>query len=422
MPASDRTERGRSAEARRLRELLETARSLASDQALESVLDEVVASASHLVGAEQGVLAVLASDSSLEQFAHHGLAEADVERVRSVMHRRLVKAAGTPDDVTDGDDIAADPRAEGFPLPDARSALVVPLRLRGTLSGELVLADPAVGRFSEADELYAATLALTIGAAIENARLYAEARHSRAWFDASGEVARALLAGADVEVLVDVVARAFDIAEADYAALILPTEDGRLQVAIALGVGADEFRGAIFPPFDFGLGKAIAAGTSARTDDMTTWTSDAFENTYDFGPAMIAPLSDAAGRRGGVLLVRRSGRRPFTGEEAEQATAFAGQVAVALRLSEARADAEWLRVVEDRHRIAQDLHDNVIQRLFATGVGLQMLSEQRLDAVDTERRLQRHIADLDETIEEIRGRVFGLQSSGRPPRRQPGHA
>ena len=77
-------------------------------------------------------------------------------------------------------------------------------------------------------------------------------------------------------------------------------------------------------------------------------------------------------------------------------------------MADARDDAEWMRVLEVRHGLAQDLHDNVIQRLFAIGMGLQGLADQPMPAPVAE-RLGRHISDLDDTIDEIRERVFGLR-------------
>ena len=130
---------------------------------------------------------------------------------------------------------------------------------------------------------------------------------------------------------------------------------------------------------------------------------------------MIAPLVDAKGVRGGVLLMRTADRVPFHQRDLDGATTFADQVALALQLNDARADAEFLRVLEDRQRIGDDLHDNVMQRLFATGVGLQRLAEGGLSPADAA-TLRRHINDLDETIDQIRERVFGLRSgAARPP-------
>ena len=79
-------------------------------------------------------------------------------------------------------------------------------------------------------------------------------------------------------------------------------------------------------------------------------------------------------------------------------------------------------VLEVRHRIAQDMHDNLIQRLFATGMGLQVLAERSEPRdPDLAQRLNRYISELDETIDQVRERVFGLRKmpSG-ARRRRPG--
>jgi signal transduction histidine kinase len=164
------------------------------------------------------------------------------------------------------------------------------------------------------------------------------------------------------------------------------------------------------------MGRAILAAQSIRTHDMTLWAKLGYLNPHNYGPAMIAPLVDAQGSRGAVLMVRTRERTPFTPAEVELASMFAAQVAVALELNEMRAEAEQVRVLSDRNQIACDLHDNVIQRLFAIGVGLQALLEQPLPA-STAARLSRHVAELDETIEQIRTRIFGLQVEPELPAR-----
>jgi signal transduction histidine kinase len=154
---------------------------------------------------------------------------------------------------------------------------------------------------------------------------------------------------------------------------------------------------------------------------MTTLANDDFVNAFRYGPLMLAPLVDARGVRGAVLLMRTVGRVPFHQRDLDSATTFADQVALALQLNDARADAEMVHVLEDRQRIGDDLHDNVIQRLFATGVGLQRLADGGLSPDDAA-TLRRHINDLDETIAQVRDRVFGLRSGltqSRPQRRFP---
>lgn len=403
----------------RLHALLDAHRLIASDLALLPMLERVVTAACDLVGARYGALGVLAPDGSIEHFAHRGMDADTVARIgRLPRGRGLLGAVLHVPVAVRVDDVSADPRAGGFPAhhPLMRSFLGVPIRVRGAAFGELYLADPEPGRFdAEAEDLVTA-LAASAGTAIENARLFEQARRSRDWLNASGAVARALLADADEDALLDVVSQALDIAEADYAALILPTDTGRLRVTVAKGIGADAFLGHVFDPAASPLGQAIIAGESCRTTDLVDWANPDFANRFGFGPAMLAPLVDVHGTRGAVLLIRQAGRLPFQPEDVQQASTFAAQVALALELNDARADAEWLRVLEDRHRIAEDLHDNVMQRLFATGVGLEGVASQQLEPAAGE-RLRRYIADLDETIDQIRARVFDLRSAGAPPPR-----
>jgi GAF domain-containing protein len=374
--------------ATRVRGLFEAHRLITADLPLPEVLDRLVRAARDLVGAEHAAIGVLAPDGSIEQFVHTGLAPEVVARI----------AHGTPPQ-----------------HPALRSFLAVPISVRGAAFGELYLADPAPERFDGDAEDLVTALAASAGTAIEHARLADDSRRSRDWLTASGELARALLADADEGVLLDVVSQALDVADADYASLILPTDGGRLKVTIARGVGADEFLGRTFDPAVSPLGRAIVAGRTCATGAFADWTNPGFPDRYGYGPAMLAPLVDAQGVRGAVLLVRRAGRPPFLPEDVLRASTFAAQVALALELNDARGDAEWLQVVEDRHRIAQDLHDNVMQRLFATGVGLEALADRDdLDPAVAD-RLRGYVTDLDQTIEQIRARVFGLRAAELPP-------
>lgn len=111
----------------------------------------------------------------------------------------------------------------------------------------------------------------------------------------------------------------------------------------------------------------------------------------------------------GTLATPRSrGARPFTDAERTLATQFAAQAALALVLADAQRDRERLAVYEDRDRIARDLHDLVIQRLFATGMMLE--SAQRRSVVpEVARGVGKAVDELDTTIQEIRTAIFALQ-------------
>lgn len=406
--------------AERYRRLVEAHHTICDDVSLTSVLDRTVGAACDLLDTQYGALRIVAADGSIEHLASRGLDDDLVGRIGRPLRGGGLLAASPPSrHPVRVDDLTTEP---GYGRvapsePTMRSFLSVPIRARGVVLGELYVADPRAARFDAEDQDLAVSLAAMAGNAVENSRLHDEARRSRDWLNASSEIARSLIADDDEELLLDVVTRALAVAQADLACLILPTEDQQLQVTVAKGSGAERARGAILDPARSALAKTIMAEQSIRTHDVTLWTDVDFDSRHDLGPAMIVPLLDAQGSRGAMLMLRRRGR-PFTLHDVDLASTFAAQVALAMELNDTRAEAEWVRVLEDRHRIAQDLHDNVMQRLFATGVGLQALAEQQADAALSE-RLRRHIADLDETIDEIRTRVFGLRDDDElEPRRR----
>jgi GAF domain-containing protein len=398
----------------RLRLLLEAQRAITSDLSLDDVLDRIVRAACAVSGARYGALGVIGPDGNLEQFIHHGIDPALARRIRRPRgHGVLAELIQNPTPIR-VDDIADAPGSAGFPPnhPPMKAFLGVPIRVRGEVFGDLYLADPAARSFDEIDEEMVLTLAAAAGTAIDNARLYHAARRSQEWLHASGEVARALLADADVDLLHEVVARAVSAGEADYGQIVLPTADGRLLLAATFGLGADALRGEVYSAEVSPIGQAVASAQPLTIASLDDWVSPDFDNRFGYGPVMVAPLVDAQGCRGALMLVRTVGRPAFTSTDLEQATTYANQVALAMQFADAREDAEWLQVLEVRHKLAEDLHDNVMQRLFATGVGLQALAGQPLEA-KVQSRLQRYVTDLDETIDEIRDRVFGLRSGGR---------
>ncbi|HET6876054.1 MAG TPA: GAF domain-containing protein [Jatrophihabitans sp.] len=351
----------------RLRDLLEAHRTVTSDLSEECMLNRILAAGCRLVGAASGALSVLDADGG---------------------DRRVLRRG---------------PQAGAGPAADTLRA---PIRVRGEAFAELEVREPLAGAFSTEDAQLLAAFATTAGTAIENAHLHDDARRSREWLDASGQVARALLADARADTLLDVVASARRVAEADYGALILPAGGDRMEVAAAVGRGADRFCGYAFEPERSSIGRAILAGRSVLSRDIAALASSRFTNTDGYGALLVVPIADARAVRGALVLIRTLEGPAFTSRDLELAGAFAAQMAVALDASEARDIAQSLRALEHRHRDAQDLHDQVIQRLFATGVGLEYLARKRLPD-ELADRLRQHIRELDETIDEIRSRVFG---------------
>lgn len=411
-PARTATVSPEGSETVRLRALFEAQRAINSDLSLKDVLGRIVRAACELVGADYGALGVLGPDDRLEQFVHHGMPDHIVREVGALPTGKglLGVLIDDPSPVQLGN-LGADPRSVGFSRnhPPMTAFLAIPIRVRGEVFGDIYLCNAEQGTFTDADEELLTAFAETAGTAINNARLYEDARRSRDWLHASGEITRALLADVDADTLLEVVSRALNVAEADFGALVLPEENGTLmRTVVAVGLGAETYAEASFDPSGSELARILTSGQSALINDIGALDTAWFDNEHGFGPLMIAPLVDAEGLRGSVVLIRAAGNPAFTRRDLDLASNFADQVALALEMDEARNDAEQLRVLEVRHRIAEDLHDNVMQRLFATGMGLQGLARSALPTTLSD-RLGKHITDLDDTIDEIRERVFGLR-------------
>lgn len=188
-----------------------------------------------------------------------------------------------------------------------------------------------------------------------------------------------------------------------------------LTVELAIGEGAEAHRGLVLPVDDSLIGRAFSQAASVASLDISAEeraSSDRMRFT-GLGPAVAVPIGAGERVRGIVLLVRESGRAEFAGKETEALQGFAAQAAVAMELAEHREDAEEIAVLKDRDRIARDLHDLAIQRLFATGMTLQSAG-RFIEHSEASERVVRAVDDLDETIKIIRSTIFGLRSRGGP--------
>ncbi|MBE7188269.1 GAF domain-containing protein [Jatrophihabitans endophyticus] len=395
-----------------LRALLDAQQFVTRTLSLAEMPARIVQSACDVSGAAYSGLLLLGAEGEIVDWAQHGLSDDDLESLRSLAGPVSTGRGSITERV-------AQLAAVGLQC--------LPVVVRGERYAELYLPrsaallagheSPHAAHDVPAAKDVLAALVTMIGNALETAILHAAAESSKDWLAASGEIARSLLADRGADTLRDVVHRARHVADADYAALTLARTDGRLEVAVATGVGADDLQGRVMDPAMSEFGSAVARGRSLLVADLAEVMREGYDNVHRYGSLMMAPLVDAHGVRGSVVLVRTLGRAPFAARDLDLATIFADQIALALEMDDARSQSAWLTLLEDRHRIAQDLHDNVMQRLFATGVGLQSLAASPLPP-DAARRLGRYVADLDETIDEIRSRVFGLRDdNGQQPSR-----
>jgi signal transduction histidine kinase len=404
----------------RLRRLQDANRAIIGELDVSLVLQRIVEAARDLVKARYAALGVIGADGQLEQFIHIGMTDDEVATIGELPKGRGLLGALVEDPQPIRlADIRDDLRSSGFPVghPPMNNFLGVPIRSRNAVYGNLYLTEREGGDFTAADEDLVMSLAATAGIAIENARLYADSRRRQEWLQASAEISASLLSGRNapeqdpLQLIVETVRQ---LADADVVTLVLPSSDpGVLEVVMASGRGATELKGLRYDAANtlvalaMETGRGVRVGAADQQPDHPVHLSQIVE----VGPVMAVPLSGYAGAQGGITVGRLKGRRSFASTDLEMAEAFASHAAVARELVEARADQQRLAVLEDRDRIARDLHDHVIQRLFADGLTLQSVAMMERDSHVAE-RITRVVDDIDDTIRQIRTSIFQLRSSG----------
>ncbi len=247
--------------------------------------------------------------------------------------------------------------------------------------------------------------------ALNELALYAHEQRRREWLQASIEVTRCLLSGTGEEPLVAVARAVNSIADADLTLVVLPVEGGEsLMVEVAVGEGTEDLVGFVFDAAGSINGEVIRTGQPLLASDMADRPGGGrVQGTsvdISVGPLMAVPLIGEQGARGALAIARRCGGRLFDHEDLELATSFANHAAIALELAAARAYQQRMILLEDRHRIAGELHDHVLQRLFASGMSMQAMSGSVGEPYAE--RLEQLITDTDETIGRIRSVIHDL--------------
>ena len=404
----------------RVHGLLDAVIAVGSNLELEAVLRRIVEAAVTLVDARYGALGVIGEDGQLAEFIPVGLDESGITAIdhwpegrgllgQLIKDPRVLRLAS----------IADHPRSSGFPdgHPPMQTFLGVPVRIRDEVYGNLYLTEKRNGAaFDEEDEVLVTALSAAAGVAIENARLFEESQRQQRWLRASSEVTRRLLGGAAIqEVLGFVTEQTLEMTGADLVVLALP-DAGRRQLVIthAAGAGAQDALGLVLPAATSLSGEVLASGQPIRVEDFRNdeRVAKAARVHLDLGPAMVFPLGLAGTARGVLTVGRHPGAMPLGRSAADLVTTFAAQAGIALELAERRSDAERLAIFEDRDRIARDLHDLVIQRLYASGMKLQG-TIPLIDRPAAEDRVNSVVDDLDVTINDIRQAIFALQARGK---------
>lgn len=404
----------------RMHSLLQAVLDIGGDLDLATVLRRLTEAAAHLAEARFAGLGVIGEDGGFTEFIPVGFTQAQAERIGRFPHGKGVLGTPSFEQATLRlSDLRDHPDFGGFPEghPRMSSFLGVPIQVRGEVFGNLYLTEKENGgEFDEEDETIVTALATAAGVAIENARLYEETRLRERWLAASTEITTRLLSGADTdEVLAYMAAQAREIARADTAVVMLPDPHarGHLFAEFADGPIAQEILGTPVEIQDSACGWVYESGEAETIPDLRQANCPMLTHR-GYGPGLLVPLGTPGNTRGVLLLGKLSDRAPFDSNIRRMLNSFSVQAGVALELAEARRDSERIVVLEERDRIAKDLHDVVIQRLFASAMTL-MSTVRLISSTEAGERVQSTIDELDSTIREIRSTIFDLQH---PPSRR----
>ncbi len=397
----------------RLDGLLDAMLVVTSGLELDETLRTIVHTAIELVDAQYGALGVRGQDHELVEFIYEGIDENMREKIGHLPEGRGVLGVLIDDPKPIRlDNISHHAASVGFPAnhPPMSTFLGTPVRIRDEVFGNLYLTEKAGGQpFSEDDEVLVQALAAAAGIAIENARLYEQSKARQSWIEATRDIGTEMLSGTDPDRVFRLVAdESRQLSGADQTLVAVPedpdapsAEFDELVVAATSGDGTATALHAV-PVRDSAIGEAFFQRTPGRFDSV-----DLAPELRKTGPALVLPLRATDTVAGVLVALRPHGAQPFSAEQLDMMAAFADQAALAWQLATTQRQMRELDVLTDRDRIARDLHDHVIQRLFAVGLNLQG-AVPRARTPEVQQRLTESIDSLQEVIQEIRTAIFDL--------------
>lgn len=401
----------------RLDGLIDAILAITSGLKLDATLRAIVHTAAELVDARYGALGVRGYDHRLVEFVYEGIDEETRHLIGSLPEGRGVLGAliEEPKPIR-LDDISRHPASVGFPLhhPPMRTFLGVPVRIRDEVFGNLYLTEKADGQpFSDDDEVLVQALAAAAGIAVDNARLFEESRTREAWIEATHDIGTQMLAGADPAMVFRLIAEEALTLMAGAATLVAVPLDDEAPACEVDDLVIVEVAGEISPAVKQMTvavsGTSIGGVFHDRTPRRFDRLDLAVDGPVEPGPALVLPLRAADTVAGVLVALRSADEQPFSDKQLDMMAAFADQAALAWRLATAQRQMREVEILTDRDRIARDLHDHVIQRLFAVGLTLQGAAPRaRVPAV--RESIYSSIDDLQEIIQEIRSAIFDLHA------------
>lgn len=401
----------------RLDGLVEAMLVVTSGLELDATLKTIVHTAIELVDAQYGALGVRGHDHELVEFIYEGIDEAMRERIGHLPEGRGVLGVLIDDPKPIRlDNISHHAASVGFPAnhPPMRTFLGVPVRIRDEVFGNLYLTEKSDGQpFNEDDEVLVQALAAAAGIAIDNARLYEQSKIRQSWIEATRDIGTELLSGTDPATVFRLVAdQSLHLSGAELTFVAVPADPDEPADAanelVVVATAGDGPASSLHSMSTSGsaIGECVGQRLPRRFDSLDLGPAVAAGN----GPALVLPLRATDTVAGVLVALRSPGGRPFSADELDMMAGFTDQAALAWQLATTQRQMHELDVLTDRDRIARDLHDHVIQRLFAVGLALQG-TIPRARVPEVQQRLTECVDDLQGVIQEIRTAIFDLHGA-----------
>lgn len=394
-----------------LRGLLEAVLVVGSGLELDSMLQRIVSAATSLLGARYGALGVRAADGGLSEFVYVGIDPAQRETMGHLPEGRglLGLLINDPRPVRLAD-LSRHPGSIGFPEnhPPMGSFLGTPIMVRGKVFGSIYLTEKlGAPEFTEEDEILLKVLATSAGMAVDNAWLFEGSLTRERWLTAMASINARLLVGGSVDdTLSLLVGQVRELALCSGVYVVLADGvQGSVRASATAEPGGSPKRVDL-------TGSSIMRALRTRKPVHTPTASLLASNPDEPGHAVVLPLSATSAITGALVATRPQGSEPWGDEDVLRLESMANLAAVALEFAEQQRKQRLLDVLADRDRIAQDLHDNVIQRLFATGMSLQSTMAAGVDGDRMAEVVQYAVEQLDRTVREIRTTIFDLHTTG----------
>jgi len=396
--------------------LLEAGLTLASELSLPIVLQRIVDVAAQVTDARYGALGVIGDNGTLIEFVTTGVSAKERRAIGALPTGRGVLGLLIHDPKPVRlSNIAEHPVSVGFPArhPPMHSFLGAPVQAMGRVFGNIYLAEKRnANEFSKDDEESLIVLATQAGVAIANASLYEEVRSREQWLNALRDITSRVLGGEEeVPLLESIAEHARQVAGADAATIVSVSDaPGELVVAAAVGARASEMRGQTLPAEGSISGAVMQNGESLSIDDVSA-DPRAFQPIVRLGrhgPAVFVPLRVPGGAAGTLMVTKLRGSPRFDDRSVQLVETLADQASVAIEYGRAQTELQRLGLMEERERIAKELHDGIIQSLFAVGMGLQGTALMARSP-DVTGRIETAVDELDKVIRDLRNYIFGLR-------------